>query len=102
MRWTILIVNVLAALALQILASLTETAQQNHASSVYRELLNSHAIVEQPIHTNAQPVDVGERLRSIAASGHSSTLTNIGSVVCVFSGVIFFFYHRSRSRENIT
>src|SRR5688572_10130690 len=98
MRWTILIMNLLAAVALQFLAGYAKAAHRTHAYSVYRELVSNRAIVERPTKANGEPLDVEARLRTIGAGGYYSVLALIGSAACVVSGVAFFISHRSDRR----
>ena len=48
MRWTILILNLLAVVALQFLAAYATAAHRTHSYSVYRELVANHALAEKP------------------------------------------------------
>jgi hypothetical protein len=98
MRWTILIMNLLAAVALHFLASYAEVAHRTHAYSVYRELVNNRALVERPTKANGEPFDVEARLRTIGAGGYYSLLALIGSAACIISGIVFFFSHRPSGR----
>ena len=90
MRWTILILNLLAVVALQFLAAYATAAHRTHAFSVYRELVANHALVEKPAYTNGEPLDVERRLRTIGSGGYYSLLAHnrIGGLFahrhCVF------------------
>ena len=100
MRWTILILNLLAAVALQFLAAYATAAHRTHAFSVYRELVSNHALVDKPTYTNGEPLDVEARLRTIGSGGYYSMLAHIGSAACLLTGIVFFFSHTPRRHEN--
>jgi hypothetical protein len=74
MRWTVLIINVLAAVGFVILAAFLHGAHRTHAYSTYRELEIHHAIVEKPSYTNEEPLDVEARLRAIGGGGRYYSL----------------------------
>ena len=100
MRWTILIMNLLAVGVLQFLAAYATAAHRTHAYSVYRELVANHALVEKPSYTNGKPLDVEARLRTIGSGGYYSLLANIASTACSLTGLVFFFSHTPRRHEN--
>jgi hypothetical protein len=99
MRWTILILNLLAAVALQLLAAYATAAHRTHAYSVYHELVANHALVEKPTYTNGEPLDVEARLRAIGSGGYYSLLAHIASAACLLTGFVFFFTHTRRRHE---
>jgi len=94
MRWTVLIMNVLAALLLQFLAAYAAAAHRTHAFSVYRTLVIHRALVENPTYTTGEPLDVEATLRTIGSGGYYRVLANIGSAACVITGLVFFFSYR--------
>ena len=100
MRWTILILNLIAVVVLQFLAAYATAAHRTHAFSVYRELVANHALVEKPTYTNGEPLDVEARLRTIGSSGYYSLLAHIASAACLLTGFVFFFSHTARRAEN--
>jgi hypothetical protein len=100
MRWTILILNLFAVVALQFLAAYATTAHRTHAYSVYRELVANHALVEKPTYTNGELLDVERRLRTIGSGGYYSLLAHIASVACILTGIVFFFSHTPRRHDN--
>jgi hypothetical protein len=94
MRWTMLILNVLAAVAFVFLAAAATHAHRTHAYSMYREFEINHALVENPTYTNGQPLDVEARMRSIAAGGgYYSFLGYLAAGACLLNGLVFFFSH---------
>ena len=101
MRWTILILNLLAVVALQFLAAYATAAHRTHAYSVYRELVANHALVEKPTYTNGEPLDVEARLRTIGSGSYYSLLAHIASAACLLAGLVFFFTHTPRRKENV-
>ena len=100
MRWTILILNLLAVVVLQFLAAYATAANRTQALSVYRELVANHALVEKPTYTNGEPLDVERRLRTIGSGGYYSLLAHIASAACLVTGFVFFFSHTPRRHEN--
>ena len=101
MRWTILILNILAALAFVFLAGAATAAHRTHAYSMYRELEIHHAIVEKPKYTSGEPLDVEARLRAIGGGGrYYSLLGYLGAGACLLNGFVFFFSHAPRRHDN--
>ncbi|MEK7413987.1 MAG: hypothetical protein AAB263_11790 [Planctomycetota bacterium] len=91
MRWTMLILNILAAVAFLLLSSLATAAQHAHAYSTFRELEMNHVLVEKPTYTDGEPLNVEARLRTIGAGGdYYSVLGYLGAGACLLNGVIFF------------
>jgi hypothetical protein len=100
MRWTILILNLIAVVVLQLLAAYATATHRTHAYSVYRELVANHALVEKPTYTNGEPLDVERRLRTIGSGGYYSLLAHIASAACLLAGLILFFSHTPRRHDN--
>ena len=65
MKLTLVILNVVAAVALVLLGSFAVAAHRTHAYSVYRELKTQNVLVERPDY------DVERRIRTVAAGGTS-------------------------------
>jgi hypothetical protein len=100
MRWTILILNLLAVVALQFLAAYVTAAHRTHAYSVYRELVANQALVETPTYTSGEPLDVERRLRTIGSGGYYSLLAHLATAACLLTGFVFFFTYTRRRHEN--
>ena len=101
MRWTMLILNILAAVAFLFLAGFATAAHRTHAYSTYRELEINHALVTKPTYTDGKPLDVEARLRGIAAGGgYYSVLAYCGAGACLLNGFVFFFSHARRRHDN--
>lgn len=101
MRWTILILNLLMAVAFVFLAAAATAAHRTHAYSMYRELEIHHVIVEKPKYTTGEPLDVEARLRSIGGGGrYYSLLGYLGAGACLLNGFVFFFSHAPCRNEN--
>ena len=101
MRWTMLILNILAAVAFMFLAGFATAAHRTHAYSTYRELEINHALVEKPTYTDGKPLDVEARLRSIAAGGgYYSVLAYCAAGACLLNGFVFFFAHAPRRPDD--
>jgi len=100
MRWTLLILNLLAAVALVYLTCAAISAHRAHAYSTYHGLVINHALVDQPTFTDGKPMDVERALCGIAASGgYYSVLGCLGAGACVLNG-LFFFFLSPRRHEN--
>ena len=100
MRWTMLILNLLAAVAFVVLASGFIAAHRTHAYSTYRELLANRALVDKPTYTNGEPLDVEARIRGVGPGRSLSFLGYLAAGVCVLNGLVFFFSHTPRRHEN--
>ena len=100
MRWTILILNLLAAMAFIFVASMLTAAHRTHAYSTYRELVANRALVDKPTYTNGEPLDVEARIRRVGAARSLSFLGYLGAGACLLNGFVFFFSHRPRRHEN--
>lgn len=86
MKWFIIGVNVLAAIAIVSLNAMAVAAHQTHAYSVYRELQERRVLVEHADY------DVAARLRTIAAGGeYYSYLAHLGAFVCVINSIAVGF-----------
>ena len=89
MKWTLIIANVVAAVALVVLGSMAVAAHRTHAYSVYRELQEQRVLVERPDY------DVQRRLRTIAAGGsYSSTIAWLGAGACLVNAAAIGFCFR--------
>ncbi|MBL9130111.1 MAG: hypothetical protein JNG86_02865 [Verrucomicrobiaceae bacterium] len=102
MRWTILLLNLLAAAGLQFLAALALSAHRTHVYSTYRELAINRVLVESPAYNNGEPLDVEARLQSIGSGGYYQMLANVGSAACLLTGLTFFLLHKPLSRTHVT
>ena len=100
MRWTILILNLLAAVAFVFVASMFAAAHRTHAYSTYRELVANRALVDKPTYTNGEPLDVEARIRGVGPARSLSFLGYLGAAACVLNGFVFFFSHRPHRHEN--
>lgn len=88
-KLTLVILNLVAAVALVLLGSFAVAAHRTHAYSVYRELKTQNVLVER------SDYDVERRLRTIAAGGtYSSTIGWIGAGVCLANAVAIGFLWR--------
>ena len=101
MRWTILILNFLAAVMFVFIASMLLAAHRTHAYSTYRELLANRALVDKPTYTNGEPLDVEALIRGAGAGRSLSFLGYLGAGACILNGFVFFFTHRPHRHENV-
>jgi hypothetical protein len=86
---TLIIANVLAAVALYILGDFAVAAHRTHAFSVYQELKSQHVLAERPDY------DVEKRLVTIADSGgYYLILSRVGVAVCLANAVAIGFVSR--------
>ena len=100
MRWTMLILNILGAVAFVFLAAAATNAHRTHAYSTYRELEINHALIVKPTYTNGEPLDVEARLRTIGGGGYYSMLGYLGATACLLNGLVFFFSDRPHRHVN--
>src|SRR5262245_2871541 len=95
MRWTPLILNLLAAAVFVFLAIVATNAHVTHAYSTYRGLVLNHALVEKPTYTNGEPLDVEASLRRIGAADMWFSVLGFGAAgACIINGLVFFFSRR--------
>ena len=99
MRWTMLILNLLAAVAFVFAASMLTAANRVHAYSTYRELVHNKALVDKPTYTSGEPLDVEARIRGVGPHRSLSFLGYLGASVCVLNGFAFFFSLRPHRSE---
>ena len=100
MRWFILVLNILAAVAFLVLASVAVAVHRTHALSTYVELEQNHALVARPTYANGQPMDVAARLRMIGGGGvYYSLFGYLAGGACLLNGSVFFFSHAPRRPE---
>ena len=86
MKWALVILNVIAAVALVFLGGFAVAAHRTHAYSVYVELKQQNVLVERPDY------DVEKRLRTIAAAGtYSSTIASVAAGVCIANALAIGF-----------
>jgi len=78
MKWTLVILNVLAAAVLVFLGVLAVAAHRTHALSVYTELKQQHLLAERPDY------DIERRLSTIADGGsYSSSIADLAAAACL-------------------
>src|SRR5436190_4334222 len=95
MRWTMLILNLFAALAFALLAIVASGAHATRAYSTYHGLVENHVIVEHPTDTAGRPFDVELHLRRIGAADMWFSILGFGAAgACVLNGLVFFFSRR--------
>jgi hypothetical protein len=98
MRWTVLILNLLAALALAFLACVASGIHATHAYSTYHGLVANNVIVEHPTDTAGQPFDVELHLRRIGAADMWFSILGFGGAgACVINGLVFWFSRRNET-----
>ena len=87
MKWILVILNVLVAIALFLLGRFAVSAHQTHAYGVYRELQEKHVLLERTDY------DVERRLRSIANGGrYSSSIARAATGVCLLNAVALLLF----------
>jgi hypothetical protein len=86
---TLIIANVVAAVALYFLGHFAVAAHRAHAFSVYEELKSQHVLAERPDY------DVEKRLATIAnGGGYYLDLSRIGITVCLANAAAIGFLCR--------
>ena len=89
MKITLIIANVMAAVAMYVLGCMAVAAHRTHAFSTYRELQIQHVLVERPDY------DVEKRLVTIADGGrYYLFLSRLGITVCLANAVAIGFVGR--------
>ena len=88
---TLIIANLLAAVALYILGDFAVAAHRTHALSVYEELKSQHVLAERADY------DIEKRLTTIADSGgYYLILSRVGVVVCLANAAAIGFVCRKQ------
>jgi hypothetical protein len=96
MKWSLIIANLAAAVALYFLGDVAVAAHRTHAYSVYHELQTQHVLNERPDY------DVEKRLRTIADGGlYSLWIAEIGSGICVANAVAIWILLRKPTQDVI-
>jgi hypothetical protein len=97
-KLTLIMANVIAAIAVYVLGGMAEAAHQAHAFSVYRELQEQHVLAERPDY------DVKKRLATIAdGGGYYLVLSRFGAVgFLVNATAVAFLWRRQKSRGQIS
>jgi hypothetical protein len=94
-KLTLIIANVVVAIALYILGGMAVAAHRAHTLSVYEELKSQHVLVERPDY------EVKKRLVTIAdAGGYYLILSRLGVAVCLVNAAAIGFIGR-RPKANI-
>jgi len=94
MRWVLISVNMLMALAFFFLGSAGVAAHRSHAYSVYRELQDQHVLVERADY------DVEARLENIAAGGgYSLFLSRLAAGACAANAIAIAIFFRKPRRD---
>lgn len=98
MRWVILILNLLAAVAFVSIASMFTSAHRTHARSTYFELVHHRVVVEKPTYRDGEPYDVEKRILNLGNGGTALFLGYLAAGACVMNGFIFFFSHKPEGK----
>jgi len=97
-RWTVLILNLVAAVAFLCLALFFAAAHRAHAYSTYRYFVINDAVVEGRKASDGKPVDIQRRIEGIGAVDVYYTFLGVSAAVaCVANGFMFFFRCARRS-----
>jgi hypothetical protein len=96
MKWTLVIFNVIAAVALVALGGFAVAAHRTSAYSVYRELQEQHVLAERADY------DVRKRLQTVAAGGEYSRIVAwAGAGICVANAVAIGLLWRSKTTDEV-
>jgi hypothetical protein len=105
MKWTIIILNLLAAVFFFLLGSLAISIHHAHSYSMYQEFISVGAVDEQKLATiprlPSQPpgahYDLLARLRQIGdAESWLNNISVLAAAACVANAVLIFFLFRKR------
>jgi len=106
MKWTVIIINLLAAVGFILLGSVASAIHHVHSYSMYREFVAIGAVDEEKVKKLPIPenwpqtpyYDMPARMRQIGnAESWFSTISDLAAVVCVFNaGAIFFLARKPR------
>ncbi len=90
-RWTLLILNVLAAMAFLGLAVLFTSVHRAHAYSTYRYFVINHAVVESQKSSDGKPGKIEPRMEAIGNVDLYYTIFGVAAAVaCLANGFVFF------------
>ena len=91
MKLTLIIANVVAAIALFVLGDFAVAAHRTHALSVYEELKSRQVLIERPDY------DIEKRLTTIAnGGGYYLILSLLGVAICLANATAIGFFWRSK------
>ena len=99
MRWTILIVNLLAAGMFLVVAIVFPGVHRARIGSAYLYWKSNGAFVEKPRYAHSgEPMDVKAELERVASIADLVFLLYLAGAVCLSNGIVFFFYSRRGMR----
>jgi hypothetical protein len=99
-RWTVLILNLVAAVAFPCLALFFAAAHRAHAYSTYRYFVINDAVVEGRNSSDGKPVDIQRGMERIGAVDIYYTFLGVSAAIgCVANGFMFF---RCARRGNVS
>src|SRR5260221_8599510 len=100
MKWTIIILNLLAAINFIALGSIAISIHRVHGYSMYHEFVVKGVIDDQKIKTLSQSdehCDVVKRMQAIGnAESWFSTISNFAAVACLLNATTVYFLTKRR------
>jgi hypothetical protein len=101
MKWTAIVLNVLAAIGFFVLGSVAISIHRVHSYSTYREFVSVGAVDEQKLATIQQPAnlprsehyDMPARMRQTGnAEFWFTCIANLAALACVINAIAIFFF----------
>ena len=98
MKWTIISLNIIAAIAFLFLGSVAASIHQVHSYSMYREFVGQGVIDEQKVKTLSQSsehYDVVKRMQAIGnVKNWFGNISNMAAVACLANATVIYFMVR--------
>jgi hypothetical protein len=101
MKWTAIILNLLAAMGFLFLGSVALSIHRVHSYSMYREFVSVGAVDEEKLKTLAQPpsphYDMPARMQQIGnAESWFRQISTLAATACVLNAAAIYFLVRKR------
>ena len=104
MKWIIIILNLLAAIAFIALGSIAIGVHRVHSYSMYHEFVVKSVIDDQKVKTLAQSdehYDVVKRMQAIGnAESWFSTISNFAALACLLNATAIYFVTKKIANRN--
>jgi transcriptional regulator GlxA family with amidase domain len=90
-RWIVLVLNLIAAVAFLCLALVFASAHRAHAYSTYRYFVINNAVIEGQKSSDGKPVDIQGRMEAIGTVDVYYTFLGVlAAAACTANGFVFF------------
>ena len=102
MKWTIIILNLLAAVAFVALGSVAVSIHRVHSYSTYHEFVERGVVDDQKVKTLSQSgehYDVVKRMQAIGnAESWFSEISNFAALACLLNATAIYFLTRKATK----